>query len=503
MFGKKFKTIGFLFVICFVLICLSCSSGAEGNGGETGETGRTAEQNNQNIDADAVADRLYPDLGEKNFEGHEFKVLAMTTTHIDWEKWKHRDIYAEDENGEPINDAVYKRNRYVEDKYNCVVSEILAEDHMNVLAKSVRADDDEYELFYTTLGNLAGSAATGNYMDLNEFPVIGLDAPWWDINAKKSLSIGGKLYFCPSDLILLHYNAASAIIFNKKMLKDYELEDLYSLASSGKWTIDKLTGITKDIYQDINGDGNMDENDLYGIACYRDALLGIMHSAGGRICEKDGQDLPYLTLNSENAITALNKAFDLMYAPSAWNLHKELEPRGLPVYDITERMFMEDRVLFYSVLLRDVEQFRGMESDFGIIPVPKLTEAQQSYGSTVNQHVGRAIAVPVTVRDKERAGTIIEALTAESKYTLLPAYYDITLQRKVSRDNESEAMLDMIFSSRIYDPGAIYNFGNYSMDLIMMTMTQNRNVISLYEKNENRANSDIEKLTANLQKLEN
>jgi ABC-type glycerol-3-phosphate transport system substrate-binding protein len=339
-------------------------------------------------------------------------------------------------------------------------------------------------------------------MELNEFPVIDLEAPWWDQNAKNSLSIGKKLYFCPSDLILLHNNAASAVIFNKKMLRDYGIGDLYSLAASGKWTVDKLIAITKDIYQDINGDGIMDENDLYGIACYRDALLGIMHSAGGRICEKDEKDLPYLTLNSEAAVTALNLAFDLMYAPGAWNLHKELEPKGLPVYDITERMFSEDRVLFYSVLLRDVEQFRNMESDFGIIPVPKLTEAQPGYGSTVNQHVGRALAVPVTVKDKQRAGTIIEALTAESKYTLLPAYYDITLQRKVSRDNESEAMLDIIFASRIYDPGAIYNFGGYSVDLIMMTMTQNRNITSLYEKSENRAVKDIEKLIENLQKLD-
>ena len=491
---KKSKIAGFLLVACFVFACFACSPG---EGGGDAEKIGASEQNTQNVGTKET-ERPYPDLGEKNFEGYEFKILAMTTSHIDWEKWKHRDIYAAEENGEPINDAVYRRNRYVESKFNCVISEILAEDHMNKLAQSVRAGDDEYDLFYTTLGNLANTVTTGNYAELNALPIIDLEAPWWDINAKKSLSIGGKLYFCPSDMILLHYNAASAIIFNKKMLRDYAVEDLYALVGSGEWTIDKLIGITKDICQDINGDGAMDQNDLYGIACYRDALLGLMHSAGGRICEKDGDDLPYLTLNSETAITALNKAFDLMYAPSAWNLHKELEPKGLPVYDITENMFADNRLLFYSVLLRDVEQFRNMESDFGIIPVPKLTKEQPKYGSTVNQHVGRALAVPVTVKDRERAATIIEALTAESRYTLLPAYYDTTLQRKVSRDNESEAMLDIIFASRIYDPGAIYNFGGYSIDLIMMTMTQNRNITSLYEKGENRANKDIEKLIANL-----
>ena len=226
-----------------------------------------------------------------------------------------------------------------------------------------------------------------------------------------------------------------------------------------------------------------------------------MHAAGGRIAEKDGNDLPYLTLNSETSFSALNKAFDLMYAPSAFNLHKELEGSDPLYYATAERMFMEDRALFYWILLHDVEKFRNMNSDFGILPVPKLTESQQDYGSTVNQYHGQALGIPATVSDAERNGIILEALTAKSKYTLIPAYYERTLQRKVSRDDESEAMLDIIFGSHVYDPGYIYNFGNYAWDIIFMTMSEKRDISSLCEKAENRANKDIERLVTNLQKL--
>jgi len=107
----------------------------------------------------------------------------------------------------------------------------------------------------------------------------------------------------------------------------------------------------------------------------------------------------------------------------------------------------------------------------------------------------------VTVQDRERNGIILEALTAKSKYTLIPEYYERTLQRKVSRDSESEAMLDIIFNSHVYDPGYVYNIGEYAWDIIMMTMRQNRDIVSLYEKRINKANKDIDKLITALGNL--
>ena len=45
-------------------------------------------------------------------------------------------------------------------------------------------------------------------------------------------------------------------------------------------------------------------------------------------------------------------------------------------------------------------------------------------------------------------------------YTLTPAYYDITLQGKAVRDEESADMLDIIFASRIFDLGNMYQLGD-------------------------------------------
>lgn len=172
------------------------------------------------------------------------------------------------------------------------------------------------------------------------------------------------------------------------------------------------------------------------------------------------------------------------------------------IYEVTEQMFMENRSLLYWILLHDIEKFRDIKADFGILPVPKYDEAQKDYGCTVNQYHGYTMGVPVTVSDKDRAGIILEALAAKSKYTLHPAYYEIALQRKLTRDDESAVMLDIIFKSTVYDIGAIYNFGDFSWQIIYMTMTENRDIASMYTKPEKSAVNAINKTIESYQKIE-
>ena len=56
----------------------------------------------------------------------------------------------------------------------------------------------------------------------------------------------------------------------------------------------------------------------------------------------------------------------------------------------------------------------------------------------------------------------------ESRYTVLPAYYSINFKTKFARDEESEAMIDVILNNRLYDVGEMYsisNMGEFFRDL--------------------------------------
>ena len=85
-----------------------------------------------------------------------------------------------------------------------------------------------------------------------------------------------------------------------------------------------------------------------------------------------------------------------------------------------------------------VDKLRAMETDFGILPIPKLDSSQEKWGHTVgSRYTGVGMAVPITARNLERTGHILEAICAESRYTTIPTYYDVSLKTKFARDEES------------------------------------------------------------------
>ena len=108
--------------------------------------------------------------------------------------------------------------------------------------------------------------------------------------------------------------------------------------------------------------------------------------------------------------------------------------------------------------------------------------------------------MPVTATDTDRTGIILEALSSASQYTVGTAYYDICLQGKYVRDEESSKMLDLIFDSTVYDIGQIYNFGNVSVEFLYMPMNNNRNWTSKYKSIEKKINSEMSKLIEAIEK---
>ena len=160
---------------------------------------------------------------------------------------------------------------------------------------------------------------------------------------------------------------------------------------------------------------------------------------------------------------------------------------------MSQDVFMSDRALFMWLRLRIVENLRSMNTDFGILPLPKADAAQSDYYTDVISYTGNSVCIPVTASDTARTGQILEAICAESTYTTMPAYYDITLKTKMARDDESSEMLDIIFKNRIWDVGEIYNFGDFGWQLIALSMKNDSNVASLFEKLQPKMETAIQK----------
>ena len=143
-----------------------------------------------------------------------------------------------------------------------------------------------------------------------------------------------------------------------------------------------------------------------------------------------------------------------------------------------------------------------MDADFGILPIPKGSEEQPNYRSTVNYYVSCSIAVPLCTPDPEAAGMFLEALSCVSRYKLQPAYYEVTLTGKYPRDVESTDMLDIIFANRDYDIGMFGNVGGMTDKLKTMLIDDNRNFASAFKAYDKIATKEIEKLAKQIAALD-
>ena len=118
-----------------------------------------------------------------------------------------------------------------------------------------------------------------------------------------------------------------------------------------------------------------------------------------------------------------------------------------------ETLFRNGHTLFTAAYINEVSALRDMDDDIGILPPPKFTEDQKRYYSLVE---GGALSVILKTLNPERyenVGILLNALAYYSRQDVIPAHIEVLLKSKVSRDEESASMIELIFDSSFYDLG--------------------------------------------------
>ena len=130
-------------------------------------------------------------------------------------------------------------------------------------------------------------------------------------------------------------------------------------------------------------------------------------------------------------------------------------------------MFVSGRGLFYNTTSSSISilKARGDDVDFefGVLPIPKYDENQTRYCNTVNRYQSSVIGIPVSnTENREATCVLLQALGYHSE-DVTDAYYQQTLQLQALTDNNDADMLDLIYSSRFYDIGAMFEWGNSAL----------------------------------------
>lgn len=450
--------------------------------------------------------RIYPDLPDTNFEGAECRILVNLPGAGDWEDWGSRDIIADEENGEPINDAVYKRNLAVMDRYNVKINGIAKQCHTlsDATKKMVLAGTDDYHIVTDYLKSIISNITSGYHVDLATVNNMDLSKIWYDQQCVIESAVMGKVFFITGDMILIDDDATAAMLFNKKVLTDYNLPDPYQYVKNDEWTYENFCAMWQGVGKDLDGNGEITVDDQFGLVWQSDATIAFLHALGGRIASLDNDKLPVYTLEGEICYRIFDAVGKYLYNTDlVINCHDYSSKYANIYHMLQDPIFTENRTLFNWVRLRVVENYRNMETDFGILPMPKYDESQDSYYHTVNSNTCNTIEIPNSAGiDPDFSGFIIEAMSAESTYTLKKAYYDITLNTKITRDEESKEMLDIIFTTRVYDTGEIYNWGGVADAVRSIMQTKKTNYLSTIEKYTKPVAKQIEKFIKTYEKLQ-
>ena len=141
----------------------------------------------------------------------------------------------------------------------------------------------------------------------------------------------------------------------------------------------------------------------------------------------------------------------------------------------------------WSARCSQKEELYSATLSFGILPYPLADEEQEEYSCLVSTGLVPVVCIPTINENVEYTSIIVDAIARESVDTVTQAYYETLLKKRTLQDNDSQAMLDIIFKSRAYDIGYVFNWGGIG-NLVNSLYGTNNEFVSSYDAIEDKVN---------------
>lgn len=483
-FMKKFTAL--LLALLMLTSTVACNNN-EGNAKETKPVETEAPKETEEIDISTLSDYerrqlISDDLPDTTFKNKSFRVMTYDTKYGD----ATYEIFVEDTTGDGCNDAVWKRNDYIQNRFKVKIECVADPEPHITINNLVTAGTNDFELYGMYNFIVYSPINVKSAYNWLEVPHVNQDKPWHNKLANSNATLNSKLYSMCSDLSITSMTFTYAIFFNIQMATDngYTSQDLYKIVNDGEWTIDKLIEITSGMYNNINGNDTRDAEDTYGFGYYVSNPADVWLSAFNQpICQiKDNKEIE-VTFMSEKTDAILQKLLE--YQDNNPGFRKLTVGTGNVQYD-EETLFLNKKLVmaplrFYAAYTT----LPQMDAEYSILPFPKWDTAQDRYYTNADDKF-TAFVIPTTAyKNLDFIGTIYEALCAESYKKVYPVYYDEALKGRYSAEPETAEMIDLVMTGRNFDFS--FQFGqSYFMNLpyLMREMLYNskNNLASEYRK---------------------
>lgn len=360
------------------------------------------------------------------------------------------------------------------------------------LQQAVDSGIADFDLMLGRGKSILSMAFEGYVIDMaeqEEFSVIDLDAEWWAADFVREVNVGDKVFWLVGNISDEMEYQAYCIFTNMSMLPVVAGNEfsIYDTVREGKWTLDTLAELTRQAYLD-DGDGVRSENDRYGFRQQADHFIDVFGiCAGAKYSKRDENNMPYSVISSETNVTINEKLYDLVHMDGTL---RDVDAGG---------NFGKGQVLFYAECTDVSGMLRNMQDDWTMIPMPKWSEDQEEYLTTLHETFGSA-GIPVTTSSElyEPIFTLLELSAAEYRRLVRPAILDEAMKNKYSRDEDTKEMVDLVTAHVTTDFLIVYADNTGVGHLFSDNCYQTRDIASNLARKEKGVGKTIENFISKL-----
>ncbi|MGI6167153.1 MAG: extracellular solute-binding protein [Eubacteriales bacterium] len=451
------KSIRFIAFLLLLLICasaVSCTKPAEDDAGTT----------------TAGSDNTTEDPGEETYEKDNLPEGLNYNSDVrilHWTESKRVEFFTEKETGDVANDAVFARNRNIEERLGVKLvwhgepGNVSNTSHfVSVVQKSIASGDRAYDIT-ATYSRTAGLLAVDGYLaDINKIEDSYLDftKPWWPDNMLETVTIGNSVYFITGDAAtsVLHY--MTAIFYNKNLLDAQGIQYPSTDVRNNTWTLDRLIEITSNQYQDLDSNGKQSDGDFYGFTTIYYNADAFYTGAGMWLVEHDADGMLKISDDfvSERAINLVDKlgkwlTTDTCYVSRSGAAVDYYVPFANGTALACQlRAFMIDPAGPCSLT--------NVDWEFGIVPNPKYDQNQENYATII----GNPFTIFGIIKDADddtqsMCSAVLECWGSEAYRLTTPAVFENCMKLRYSATETESEMFDVVRGSVIFDLGRIFS----------------------------------------------
>lgn len=371
------------------------------------------------------------------FDGETVKILY-------WNDVPNVEFFVEDQTGESVNDAIYKRNLNVQERFGITLEYSGTKgdfnnqsSFVNTCVNSTQSGSDAYDIFcgYSMTG--ATLMTQGVAQDLTEYDVMEFDKPWWPKSLIDKASVNGGIYFASGDISTNFIHMMYLTMFNKNMLMDVHnltADEIYTLAYDGLWTLDKMIELSTGVYLELDGDNVPGEGDRYGIVVtsvhfdpfYAGSNLNTI------VVNENGELVLSDDLYSQKTVDLLEKLCNLFHVSGDAYINK-----SEPLFAAGQSLFIVDRPYIIT------RSLTSTDFSFGILPIPKYDTDQDEYRTALG--FGYTMYVLSTAAPSpEAAAATLELMAYQSYIHVSPALFEESMKLRYADQSDDAFMFDII-----------------------------------------------------------